>query len=362
MYVESKTNQGLITGTNRQCNTGSVRFFSIFFMQHRGNMRIILSLLLPLAMLCTACTGQFLSKNETPAASRSDKFVLVTIAAGDTYAKLAATHLKDKDKAWQIAALNQYAPLSPGQRLAVPLVPVIRGGLYRNGYQTVPVLAYTRMAKTPPSPKIVSAAEFGRQLDHLKNNGFVTVSLDRFVGFLDLRDQLPSKAVVITLDDAASWAYSIAYPALKQRAMQAAFFIAPDDIGRPGKVTWPQLAEMAAAGMQIGVYGPGIKKPTREDAKSYLEAFEAQIVTPRRIFRRRLKRPCRYYVYPQGVSNDLTIAILKKHGFKAAFTRNQGANPFFADNFKIKRFVIDGHDGMKRFRQSLTTFHPLELK
>jgi peptidoglycan/xylan/chitin deacetylase (PgdA/CDA1 family) len=218
------------------------------------------------------------------------------------------------------------------------------------------------MAKAPSGSKTLSAAEFGRQLDYLKKNGYVPVSLDRFLGFLDLQDQLPSKAVVITLDDAAGWAYTIAFPALTQRAMPAAFFIAPDDVGRPGKVTWPQLAEMAAAGMQIGLYGPGIKKPAQKDVKAYIEAFEAQIVTPRRIFRRRLKRPCRYYVYPQGVSNDLTIAMLKKHGFKAALTRNPGSNPFFADNYKIRRFVIDGHDGMSRFRNSLETFHPLELK
>ena len=58
----------------------------------------------------------------------------------------------------------------------------------------------------------------------------------------------------------------------------------------------------------------------------------------------------------------MAIAILKKHGFKAAFTRKPGSNPFFTDKFKINRFEIDGHDGMNRFRQGLATFHPLELK
>jgi peptidoglycan/xylan/chitin deacetylase (PgdA/CDA1 family) len=327
-----------------------------------NNMRLILRVLPVLVMLITGCNGHFGSKAATPGASRDTRFVMVTIAAGDTYAKLAEIHLKDKNKAWQIAALNQYARLSPGQRIAVPLVPVIRGGLYRNGYQTVPVLAYTGMTKGSSGTKAVTAANFGRQLDHLKKNGYVAVTLDRFLEFLDLREQLPSKAVVITLDDAAGWAYDIAFPALKQRDMQAAFFIDPDDIGRPGKVTWTQLDEMTGAGMQIGIYGPGIKKPVNEDAKVYIKAFESQIVTPRRNFKRYLKQPCRYYAYPRGTSNDLTIAMLKKHGFKAAFTRNKGINPFFTDNFKIRRIVINGHDGMIRFNKHLATFHPLELK
>jgi peptidoglycan/xylan/chitin deacetylase (PgdA/CDA1 family) len=327
-----------------------------------NKMYRIFRLLLPLVMLTTGCSGQLHSKSRKPAAQNSNQFIMVTAAAGDSYASLAATYLKDKDKAWQIAALNQNAPLSPGQRLAVPKVPVIRGGLSANGYQTVPVLAYTEMAKAPSGSKIVSAAEFGRQLDYLRANGFAAISLDRFLGFLDLRDQLPPKAVVITLDDAAEWAYEIAYPALRQRGMRAAFFIDPDDVGRPGKVTWPQLAAMAAAGMQIGLYGPGIKAPVREDIRAYLASFETQIAKPQKIFGRRLKQPCRYYVFPGGASDDLTIAMLKKHGFKAAFTRKKGGNPFFADNYKIKRFVISGHYEINRFRRNLTTFHSLELR
>jgi peptidoglycan/xylan/chitin deacetylase (PgdA/CDA1 family) len=322
----------------------------------------LLRVLLPLAMLSTGCSGQFLGKTAKPAPANGHRFIMVTVAAGDTYASLAATYLQDKDKASQIAALNQNAPLSAGQRLAVPLAPVIRGGLAVNGYQTVPILAYTEMTKTPADTKILSAAEFGGQLDYLKANGFVTVSLDRFLGFLDLNDQLPPKAVVVTLDNAAAWGYEIAYPALRQRSMQAAFFVDPDDVGRPGKVTWTQLATMAAAGMQIGLYGPGLKPPVKEDVKAYLESFEMQIAKPQSVFGRRLKQPCRYYVFPGGASDDLTIAMLKKHGFKAAFTRNRGGNPFFADNYKIKRFVIYGHYEMNRFRQNLTTFHSLELK
>jgi peptidoglycan/xylan/chitin deacetylase (PgdA/CDA1 family) len=323
---------------------------------------LILWLLLPLAMLSAGCTGQPFSKKQKLAKAHSDRFLMVTVATGDTYASLAATYLKDKNKACQITALNQNAALSPGQRIAIPLGPVAIGGLYKNGYQTVPVLAYTEMASTPSNSKILTAAEFVRQLDYLKKNGFVTVSLDRFLGFLDLETQLPPKAVVITLDNAAAWAYEIAYPALRRQAMQAAIFIDPDDVGRPGKVTWTQLAAMATGGMQIGLYGPSIKIPPKKDVKGYLESFEAAIVNPQKMFGRRLKQPCRYYVFPQGVSNDLTIAMLKKHGFKAAFTRKRGSNPFFADNYKIKRFVIYGHYEINRFRQNLATFHSLELK
>jgi peptidoglycan/xylan/chitin deacetylase (PgdA/CDA1 family) len=327
-----------------------------------NNMRPILRLLLLGIILSTGCTGQFLPKNQTPVTARTDRFIMVSVATGDTYASLAETYLKDKNRAWQIAASNQNKPLSPGQRIIIPLVPVSYGGLQNNGYQTVPVLVYTELAAAPSKSKIVSARNFHQQLDYLSTNGFVPVSLDQFHGFLELKDQLPPKAVVITFDTTAAWAYDIAYPALKQRGMKAAIFISPDQVGQKGNVTWGQLAEMVSAGMDVGLYGPSIKAPAKEDVKTYLETLETKFTDPQKIFQRQLKQPCRYFAYPQGESNDLIIALLKKHGYQAAFTRKRGNNPFFADNFKIKRSMIYGHYDMARFSQNLTTFHSAELK
>ncbi len=327
-----------------------------------SNVRQILRLLLPWVILTTGCTGQFMPMSRTPATVQTDQFVVITASAGDTYASLAKTHLKDENKAWQIAAFNQAETLSAGQRVIIPLIPVTYGGIRKNGYQTVPVLVYAEMAERPSRSNIVSSQAFNRQLDYLNTNGFVTVPLDQFHAFLDLKDQLPPNAVIISLDTTAAWAYDIAYPALKQRGMIAALFVDPDEVGQRGKMTWTQLAELAAAGMDIGLLGPKIKAPAKEDVKVYLEAFEAKLADPQKAFRKHLKQPCSYFAYPQGESSDLTIAMLKKHGYKAAFTRRRGSNPFFADNFKIKRSVVYGHYDMGRFRQNLVTFHAAELK
>ena len=327
-----------------------------------NDKRLIIWLLLLWVFLTAGCTGQFLAGNSRPATIRADQFMMVTAASGDTLASLAETHLKDKNKAWQIAAFNQIETLSPGQRVIIPLIPITYGGIQKNGYQTVPVLVYTEVAEKPSRSTIVSTRNFNRQLDYLSANGFTTVSLDQFHAFLDLKDQLPPKAVVVSLDSSAAWAYDIAYPALKQRGIKAAFFVDPDKVGQKGNLTWDQLVQMVAAGMSIGVYGPQIKAPAKEDVKAYLDDFEAQIVAPQKAFWIHLKQPCSYFVYPQGESNDLTIAMLKKHGYKAAFTLKRGSNPFFADNFKIKRSRIYGHYDMARFRQNLTTFHAAELK
>ena len=57
-----------------------------------------------------------------------------------------------------------------------------------------------------------------------------------------------------------------------------------DEVGQRGKMTWTQLSEWVAAGMDIGLLGPKIKAPAKEDVKAYLEAFEAKFVDPQKAF------------------------------------------------------------------------------
>ena len=293
---------------------------------------------------------------------RTNHFVMVTTAPGDTFASLAATYLKDKEKAWQIAAFNPIENLTPGKRIVIPLVPLNRGGLQKNGYQTVPVLLYTDVGAVSSKSQSISARAFQQQLDFLQSNGYITISLDLFHGFLELEDELPPKAVVISFDSTDAWVHDIAFTALRQRGMQAALFIDPEAVGRKGRLTWGQLAEMARSGWSIGLFGPPLKAPAKEDVKARLEGYEAALVGPQAAFRRYLKQPCRYFAYPQGESNDLTIALLKKHGYAAAFTRKRGSNPFFVDNYQIKRSMISGQYNLDRFRQNLTTFRTAALQ
>ena len=46
---------------------------------------------------------------------------------------------------------------------------------------------------------------------------------------------------------------------------------------------------------------------------------------------------CDCLAYPYGKSNDLVVAMLKKHGFRAAFTVTRGSTPFFANPYGISR-------------------------
>ena len=309
------------------------------------------------------CTSFFSPGTEAPpTAIRNEHFVLVTAGPHDSLVSLARTYLNDGDKAWQIASFNDIDALEPGQKVVVPLAPLHPSGIYQDGFQTVPVLLYGGLTDRPSKSKSVYIRDFEQQMQYLYEFGFATVSLDQFYAYLSQGDQLPPMAVIVSFDTTRRWAYETAYPILKSRGLRAAFFIRPDEVGAQDRLTWTEVAEMTAGGMDIGLYGSKITPPAREDVKSFLTTYEKAFIIPKQVFKARLRTPCRYFAYPGGKTDDLTIAMLKKHGYHAGFTRKRGANPFFADNFKIKRSYIYGHYTMEQFRQNLTTFRSAELK
>ena len=325
-------------------------------------MHRFLKLILVGALAVAGCNGPFTVRPSTPPPIEDSRFVMITPTAQETLASLAQTWLGDEEKAWQIAAYNGIETLTPGQQVIIPRVPLIHGGIQASGYQTIPVLYYPWLSTDPSNAKAVSASNFNQQMQYLNENGYATISLDQFHAFLSLKEQLPPNAILITFDTTHQWIYEIALPILRYRNMKAALFIRVDEVGAKGRLTWAQLAEMAASGVDIGIQGPKTSPPDREDLKTYFEAYEKELTAPKNAFLIHLKRPCRYFSYARGESDDFTIAMLKKHGYRLAFTRKRGSNPFFMDDYKLKRITVLSHFDMNRFSRNLVTFKPAELQ
>ena len=292
--------------------------------------------------------------------------VIVTVKSEESLQSLAQQYLGSIDRAWQIADFNGIEKARPGQRLVIPLAPVRPGGIEKNGYQLVPVLYYPRIAAKRSNAKVVDTILFAKQLQYLKDNGFKTISLDQLYAFLNFKAQLPPKAVVITFDTTQRWLYDIAYPILLRHNLSAAVFIRTDRIGQTGHLTWEEVKKLAAAGFDIGTNGSSAKKLTRiekgTDAETHLQTLEAEISTPREVIRNKTGRSCRYFAYPSGASDDMVVALLKRHGYHAAFTLDPGSNPFFVDNFRIKRSLVRKDTDFKKFHEHLATFSSADLR
>jgi len=295
-----------------------------------------------------------------------DDFVVVKTAEEDTFSSLAAEYLNDPKKDWLIAEFNDIDTLKTGQDVIIPLKPFKKGGLQTKGYQTVPVLAYKSFSKDKPGLMSVTETAFEAQMKYLKENGFHVITIRQLLDFFDFNGQLPEKSVVITIDDGWYALYDIAFPILKKHGFPSTLFVYTDFIGGGKAMSWKQLKELSENGFDIQcktrTHRNMKKLRKNESFKDYVASIEMELAYPKKLIKKRLDIECSCLAYPYGETNNLVIALLKKHGYRAAFTATGESNPFFADKFRIHRSEIYGHDDMKMFKKKLTVFKGMKLE
>ena len=85
----------------------------------------------------------------------------------------------------------------------------------------------------------ISPADFEQDLIWLRDNGYVTITSKDLLYFLENKEPIPSKAVILSIDDGSWGVYTNAWPLLKQYGMKADFNI----IGAQIDATWDLLRE-----------------------------------------------------------------------------------------------------------------------
>ncbi len=185
--------------------------------------------------------------------------------------------------------------------------------------------------------------------------------------FLDFKAQIPSKSVVITIDDGWRSAYDIALPILKKYGYPATLFVYTDLItGKDKTLSWELLREMEKAGIDVQGHTKTHRNLTLIDKKgsfkSYFEAIEKEVSASTALINDRINKRVKYFAYAYSDTNPLVTGLLKKNGYEAAFTVKRGGNAFFADRYRLNRSMIYGDFDLKQFEKNLTTFSDEALK
>lgn len=85
----------------------------------------------------------------------------------------------------------------------------------------------------------ISPADFEQDLIWLKENGYVTITSRELLYFLENKEPIPKKAVIISIDDGSWGVYTNAWPLLKKYGMKVDFNV----IGAQIDATWEMLHE-----------------------------------------------------------------------------------------------------------------------
>jgi peptidoglycan/xylan/chitin deacetylase (PgdA/CDA1 family) len=292
--------------------------------------------------------------------NRDGDFALVVVGDADSPATLAERYLGDAGKAWQIREMNTADALRPGQVAVVPLRVRNPVGVHVNGYQTVPILCYHRFGNRW-GRLAVSPAAFEAQMEHLARNGYRVVSLRQLARFLDGKEALPPRSVVITIDDGYRSTYDVAYPILRKYGFHATVFLYSDFVGASDALTWTQMKDMAASGLidiephskthaNLTLRLPGESEPR------FRERVKREVDAPVAALRERLGDASFTYAYPYGDVNEYVVELLQRQGVRQGVTVTPGGNAFFAYPYMLRRSMVFGGEDIDAFKTKLVTF------
>jgi peptidoglycan/xylan/chitin deacetylase (PgdA/CDA1 family) len=218
--------------------------------------------------------------------------------------------------------------------------------------QSVPILMYHYVDESPPDAGkysaglTVSTATFEAQMDYLAENGYNPVTVAQVYAALSGEGTLPGKPVAITFDDGGKDNYSVAYPILQRHGFRATFFVITGYVGNRLCMTWDQLREMRAGGMDIEshtVWHPDLRRVTPQ-------RLAGEMGQARAMLRRELGTDARFLSYPYGRYNDTVIAAAQAAGYRAAVTTHRPGRLFVPISCYVwQRTNISPRTGMASF-------------
>jgi peptidoglycan/xylan/chitin deacetylase (PgdA/CDA1 family) len=160
------------------------------------------------------------------------------------------------------------------------------------------------------------------------------LSLDDFRAYALAAAQLPRRSIPVshapgelgggfyclTFDDGCASDYTAAFPVLQELGLRATFFIVPTYVGTAGYVTWPQLREMVAAGMEVGSHSLTHPFVDRLDAA----ALRREFGDSKAVIEERLGLAVHSASLPRGWEPPAMREILGELGYRVFCTSRVG--------------------------------------
>lgn len=296
----------------------------------------------------------------------SEDFLVVVAKEGDTAERLASQHLGDPAKSWMIEDYMGTRVFAAGQEVVIPVRPWNPSGVEAAGFQIVPILVYHNLGPQAKGRLVLAAPMFEQQMRYLKAQGYRVISLTDFIEWMQLKRQLPKRAVVLTFDDGYRAFREYAYPLLKELGFPATLFVYTDYIGAGRNAfTWEELRALANEGFDVQAHSKShgdLRRATGESDAQYARRMQAELAEPLQLFQRYLGRSSQTVAYPYGRVDDDLVTKVKEHGYIAGFTVRRQGSPAFVHPLRVHRSQIYSEMSLEDFAKNLNIYHQEDLR
>ncbi|MDR6553407.1 polysaccharide deacetylase family protein [Paenibacillus qinlingensis] len=216
---------------------------------------------------------------------------------------------------------------------------------------SIPVLNYHSVTIDPGNVVVISPAKLEAQMKYLHDHGYTPISLSMFTDLFENKSGItaPNKPVLLTFDDGYIDNVEEAMPILAKYHFPATLFMSPGMVEDPSYLNWEQVKQLQEAGWDIQPHG--MTHPHLPRLSAEQQAYE--IKEARRLIEEKLGTQADVFCYPYGEYNQSTLKLLKEHGFRYAFTIDQGFTTNQQSPYLLKRLFVNGEESLKAFINKL---------
>jgi peptidoglycan/xylan/chitin deacetylase (PgdA/CDA1 family) len=145
----------------------------------------------------------------------------------------------------------------------------------------------------------------------------------------------------LTFDDGAASDYHVVFPILREHGLRATFFVVPTLVETNGYVTWAELREMVAAGMEIGSHS--LTHPFVQALDT--AALRREFGESKQMLEQRLGIAVRSASLPRGWAPPALRPVLEECGYRAFCTSRvsfwyPGSDPLDIPRVAIRRGML----------------------
>lgn len=214
----------------------------------------------------------------------------------------------------------------------------------------IPVLMYHSINYEMGNELRVPLEKFEEQMKYLKDDGYVTLTLDELYYFFISNKPVPEKSVVITFDDGYQDNYTNGYPVIKKYGLKATVFVITSTIDKNTKcLNSTELKEMQG-------YGIDIESHTVNHEELNGLSYEKQLETlnkSKKDLENILNKKVYYLAYPVGKWDNNSIEALKNAGYRMAFTTKNSKSNKSDGLYTLNRVRVSASYSMDQFKNLL---------
>ena len=191
----------------------------------------------------------------------------------------------------------------------------------------VPVLCYHRFGVEVADSMMIKNSAFAEQMEWLKTHGYMVISLDTAMGYVNGKlKTIPAKSVVITVDDGHKSVYTDMAPIVKKYKIPVTLFIYPSAIANAKyAMNWEQLRELETTKLfhveSHTYWHPNFKKEKKKlSSVEYAKFVDKQLGGAKKKLEERMGHEIKYLAWVFGIYDDALLVDAKRSGYAAAFT------------------------------------------